>query len=297
MRYINDNKIVGNTATKIFTVTENSYSKRKQKKDKLRLEEGNVKDESFISNIDLLIERSHIKEKIPFFNTEMYISLNIILAFTGFLIGVNLANYWLVGVILGMGFVIILYSILYIISGINYERIDKDVLTFVNIMDNYSETNDDIITIMGKTYPYLSNPLKQYVEEFYNEATSTGDIKTAFRKLEFKIENERIRDVIRNIEICSRHEANYQEIIRDTRDTLKDYLKAKQQRKAIINNGRMEIVMVLILSVVMTYVFSSFVPNLFYKLRNEFIGNVILIYCVVIMGITIWNIISFDKRG
>jgi hypothetical protein len=297
MKYINDNKIVGNAATKIFTVTETSYSKRKQKKEQLRLEEGNVKDESFINNIDLLIERSHIKEKIPIFNTEIYISLNIILAFTGFILGINLANYWLVGVILGMGFVIILYAILYMISGFNYERIDKDVLTFVNIMDNYSETNDDIITIMGKTYPYLSNPLKQYIEDFYNEATSTGDIKTAFRKLEFKIENERIRDIIRNIEICSRHEANYQEIIRDTRDTLKDYLKAKQQRKAIMNNGRIEILMCLVLSIVMTYVFSSFVPNMFYRLRNDFVGNVILIYCVIIIGITIWNVISFDKRG
>jgi Flp pilus assembly protein TadB len=297
MKYINDNNIIGNTATKVFNITEFSYNKRKKNKEKIRIEEGNVKDKSFINNIDLLIERSHIKEKLPFFNTEIYISLNIILAFTGFIIGSILARYWLVGVIIGMLLIIALYSILYIISGINYEKIDKEVLTFVNIMENHSGTNDDILTIMEKTFPYLRNPLKEYIEKFCDESTRTGDITTAFRKLELKIENERVRDIIRNIEICSRHESNYQEIIRDTRDTLKEYLKSKQQRKAIIDNGRMEMISCLIMSAVMIYIFNSFISNLIFRLKSDVFGNLILIYCVIIIGITIWNMIAFDKRG
>lgn len=297
MNYINENKLVANTATKIFNITESSYNKRKLKKEKLKIEEGNVKKNSLINNIDLLIERSHIKDKLPFFNTEIYISLTVILAFTGFIIGSILARYWLIGIVLGMSFVLALYSILYIASGLNYEKIDKEILTFVNIMENYSGTNDDIVTIIGKTYPYLQNPLRQYLEQFYNEATSTGDITTSFRKLELRVENDRVSDLIRNIEICSRHEANYQEIIRDSRETIIEYLKAKQQRKAITISGRIELLVCLLLSAAMIYIFSSFVPNLMTSLRNDIKGNVILLYCVVIMGIVIWNTISFDKRG
>ena len=297
MKYISENKLVNKTTNKIFDAAETSYSKRKHKKEAQRIEEGNVQNKSFINSIDLLIERSRIKEKLPFLNTEVYISLNIIISMIAFLAGILIVHYWLIGIVCAMFSIIALYAILYIISGINYEMIDKDALTFLNIMENYSGTNDDIVTIMGRTYPYLKNPLKKYVEEFYNECNSTGDLTMAFSNLELKIENERIRDIVRNIEICSRHEANYKEIIEDSRDTLKDYLKSKQNRKAIINNGRLEILMCIVMCFIVLVVFKSFVPDLVHILQANLIGTLILLYNVIVIGIIAKGMISFDKEG
>lgn len=297
MKYTNDKKLIGNAAIKIFNISEESYTKRKNKREQLQLEEGNTKDNSIIHSIDLLIERSHIKEKIPIINTELYIATNIILSVSAFIIGDMIFKNIILALISGMITLLTIYSIFYIMSGINYNKIDSDVLTFINIMENYSGSNDDIETIIEKTYPYLNYPLKQYLEEFCNEVKRTGDLTVSFRNLEYKIENKKVRDIISNIEICSRHEANYQEIIRDSRENIVDYLKSKQQRKALINNGRMEILISLGMCIVMVVSFNSIVPHLLQTLQTSFIGNLILIYSVIIIGICLWQMISFDKEG
>lgn len=295
IRYVNKNSIIKNTSVKIFNLSELRYEERKEKKEQKRLLEGNVRDEKTMDKVDLLIERSYIKDKIPFINAEIYIVGNIILITLAFILGYIFTN-WVIATIISMLVFIINYSVLYFYSGFCYEKIDKDLLTFLNIMENYSGSNDDIVSILGKTYPYLHYPLNKHIENFYSEATSTGDITRAFRKLEYKIENEKARDIIRNLEICSRHEANYQEIIKDNRETIMDYMKSKEKRKSIISNGRIEILGMLGICILMVSITSSFVKDMFQNLLNNTTGNIILLYCIAITGLTLWNFISFDNE-
>lgn len=294
IKYIQENNLFKKLVKKLLYISERNSLKRREEKQKLRLEEGNVEDDSFINKRDLLIERSQIRKYIPFFNTEIYLALIVIFVFGGIIIG-SLMSKWIIGLVVGLILSLLLYGSIHFLSNLNYEKIDKDILTFTNIIENMSGTNDDIVTIMGKTYSYLNKPLRYHIEDFYNEASKTGNIQVAFRKLEMKIENERVRDIIRNIEMCSRHEANYNEIIKDSRATLKDYLNAKQKRKAIISGGRKEILLCIALSGVMVYIFSSFTSNLFDKLTNSTPGIGILLYCVIIGVAIIKNLISFDK--
>ena len=182
-------------------------------------------------------------------------------------------------------------------SGLNYEKVEGNILTFVNLLENYSQTNDDIVIIFGKTYEYLEEPLRGYIELFYEESISTGDVTKAFRNLENRIENTRFKEIIRNLEICSRHEANYQEIIKDCRYNLKEYLKFKQKKKAIIQNGRASLSMALGTSGFLVYMFSGFVPNLSEILITSPIGNAIILYCIVIVAICIGMMLGFDRKG
>ena len=297
IKYIQQNGAIQKTAIKIFNVTEQKYKLRKDIELARKLEDGEKEKYSFIQELDLMIERSGLRKKMPFLNTEVYIAITIILSIIGFMIGNALTRIWLFGLLITMVIILSSYALIYILSGVSYEKTDKAILPFINILENYSGASDDIVSILGRTYPYIDSPLKDYVEEFYNEATTSGDITRAFRNLEAKIENERFKEIIRNIEICSRHEANYQEIIRDTRNTLMDYLEEKQKRKAIISHGRVEIVMSIVLSSVMVAMFTSFVPNLFGLLIDTPIGNGILLYCIFVACLCVWNMISFDKKG
>ncbi len=297
IKYIQQSKSIEKSVIKMFSATEHSYKARKEVEEARRLEDGNQEKKSFIYKLDLMIERSGLRKKIPFLNTEVYIGLTIVIASLGFILVSSITGIWLLGAVVIMATVIGAYAIIYILSGIAYEKVDETILPFVNILENYSGTNDDIVSILGKTYPYLENPLREHIEEFYDEVNSSGDVTRAFRNLEVKIENERFKEIIRNLEICSRHEANYQEIIKDTRVTLMDYLEAKQKRKAIIKQGRIEILMSIGLCSVMISMFTGFVPNLFNILINSPVGNAILLYCIIVLGICLWNIISFDKKG
>jgi Flp pilus assembly protein TadB len=297
INHIQQSKAIEKSAVKMFSATEKSYNKRKGIEESRRLEDGNQEKQSFIYKLDLMIERSGLRKKIPFLNTELYIGITVVLAILGYIIITFISGIWLLGAVFIMLMIIISYGLIYILSGIAYEKVDKTILPFVNILENYSGTDDDIVSILGKTYPYLENPLREHIEDFYNEVNSSGDTTRAFRNLEIKIENERFKEIIRNLEICSRHEANYQEIIKDTRVTLMDYLEAKQKRKAIISQGRIEIAMSIGMCSVMVVMFTGFVPNLFDILINSAIGNGLLLYCIVVLGLCLWNMISFDKKG
>lgn len=285
------------TNNDIYELVERKYLKRKSEKEQIRIEMGNVKEKTFLGKMDLLIERSGIRKKIHFFNTESYMIINIVLIFASMIFGIIKYKFWIIGIVFSVIAVLILYLILTIMANVNYERIDKEVMTFINILENYSGTNDDITLIMEKTYPFIKEPLSSYIHEFCNDVYTRGDLQEAFRRFEARIENERIKDIIRNLEICSRHEANYKEIIKDSRETLKDYLAAKEERKSIIKNKRIEITMCIVVSGVILSICKSFVPNIWQLLKTTFIGNVILLYCITVITICISNIIGFDKRG
>lgn len=76
-----------------------------------------------------------------------------------------------------------------------------------------------------------------------------------------------------------------------------DYLAVKADRKAIINNGRAEIVILIISAVGIIFLFSGITSDLWNVLINTFIGNIILFYCFVILAICMVMMIVFDKRG
>lgn len=279
---------------KLFSITQNNYKKRKEEKNKLEYEEGNVKITSFMGKMDILIERSNLRKKFPSLNSEIYIFTITLLTIIGFTIANNLSG-WLLGLTVAITIVLTGYAILYYAGCLAYDRIDREVLKFINVLENFSDTNDDIVAILGKTTRYLNDPFKSYISDFHKEATTTGDVGTAFKRLESKIENPVIRDVIRHLDICSRHEANYKEIITDIRYSVKSYLKSKEKNKAITRNGRIELLVCISIMAIMLKMFEGFVPGLFIKLTTALIGKVILVYLLIVFAIIVWNFISFDK--
>lgn len=289
-------KILKNISLGILSKTEEEYEKRKNEKEELRILEGNYKETRFLNKLDILIERSGVKKTFKFLNAEMYIIINLLICCIGLLVGIFILDYWLWGLIIDIVSVMILYGILIFLEGINYTKIDKEMLTFLNLLENFSATEDDIVQIINNTYVFLKDPLKSYLRDFSLEVQSTGNIEAEFRKLENKIENEKLSSFIRNIEICSRHEANYREIIQDARASVQEYLRAKEKRKAIISNGRVEILVCIAMSVLIICLFTSLTPNLFSLLKDSLIGNLIMLYNVIVLSILAWNVIKFDKN-
>ena len=64
-----------NVIEKMVNDFETNYQKRQELEEKIRREEGNVIKKGFIHHIDMMIERSRLRKKIPFLTTELYLSL------------------------------------------------------------------------------------------------------------------------------------------------------------------------------------------------------------------------------
>lgn len=292
--YIKKNKAIEKSVYRIYSTADERYSRRKKEKEKIYIEEGNVENTSFFYKLDLLIERSELRKRFPFLSTEVYLILILTISIITLIIG-NLV-FGIIGSALGATLsVLIIHSSIYIIARRKYEEVDNEINKFVNLLESYSTSSNDILSIMGNVYPFLKEPLRTYIEEFYNEASTRGDYDRAFMNLKNKSESERLKRVIENIELASKNEANYEEIINDERRSLKSYSKSKENKKGLIKIGRADIIACLIMGSFLIYMFASFTSGLLPALINNIIGNFIIVYWVITIGYIIWKFISFDK--
>ncbi|GEM_PF-1241823 len=296
-KFLVESKIVESTATKVFNITKEKNINRTKEKEKILLEIGESEDLTFISKLDLLIQRSQINRYLGIpLNPEIYISVNIILGGLAFIIAIKLTKFWLLGVIGALLITIVLYLILYILSGNNYEKIDRQALILIDVMENYANIYDDIVQIIGKASQHLEYPLKDYMEDFQNESINTGDTQKAFRKLTRKIENSEIRDLFSNLESCSHNRANYKDIIKGSRTIMKNYIDGKEERKEMSSDGRKSLVLMLLMGGFILNMLKGMVNNMKQALLNTQTGNFILLYGVIVIFLIIWFFINYDKE-
>lgn len=276
---------------------DRKYKKRLIEERRIRQTTGNHSKKSFLYRIDRMLDYSGIRNMAGSINAEMYIVLVGTLAVFAGIIG--MITFHSIFFAFSAAIIIILLSgiILYILSGIYYNRLENEIMTFLNLVENFSKTDNDIVQIFKKALFYLDEPLKGLLLEFCNEAESIGDTAAAFNNLSARIEHAKCRELFRNLQVCSKYEANYDEVIKDCRMSMIDYLAVKADRKAIINNGRAEIVILIISAVGIIFLFSGITSDLWNVLINTFIGNIILFYCFVILAICMVMMIVFDKRG
>lgn len=275
-----------NILKKILDSLDNKYQERKARRKDFRLKEGNTEKINLIQRLDLLIERSNLRNKIPL-NSEVYIVGTLIIAILGFFTSKKISEVWIFNLIVFICVLLSSYLIIYIYSNAIYEKVDNNLILFINVLQNFSSTTEDIVTIFEKTIPYIKEPLKTYVQEFVNDAKINGNLKIAFESFQDKIENERFKNIIKNIEISSRHEANYDEVLIESRSILKGYFKHKEKKKAIKKNGNFEIGICLSMSFYMVRMITGILPNLLFDLQNSIMGNCIILYCVFVMLISI----------
>lgn len=294
VEYIKSNRAIEKSVARIYIKADERYSKRKEEKERTYLNEGNTENTSKIYQFDLMIERSGLRKKFPRLTTETYLGITSLLSIIVLLIG-NLLGGFLIGAVFVIVTIMVSYAIVYILSGRTYKKIDDEIISFVNLLENYATSDSDIVKIMGDVYPYLNEPLRDYIEEFYTEATTTGNQERAFMNLENKIENRRLKSVFRNLEICSRNDANYDVIIKDERRSLRAYSKSKEKVNQLTRSGRSDIIFLLLMGSVLISMFASFVPNLSYNLLNTGVGNIILLYCILVIGNCVISFITLDK--
>lgn len=273
------------------------YRKRIDKERNLQMTVGNREKKSLLYRLDRILDYSGLRNRVGNISAEIYIMfIAVIMLITGALTFVFTKNVFLA---ISVTFIVISISsvVLYVMSGIYYNRLEKGIMTFLNLVENFSKTENDIVQIFKKTIHYMDEPLKGILEEFCGEAESLGDTEPAFENMIIRLEHVKCRELFRNLSVCSKYEANYDEVACDCRTSMLDYLSVKAERAAIISNGRAEIIILIASAVCIVFLFSSITENLFEVLTGTLIGNIILFYCCIVFVICMIVMIMFDKRS
>lgn len=281
-KHLRDDKIIQKKMDGMFQKIQSETARRSALLRQQQEMDGELEESKLdlLTKLDSLIAQSNIRRIFPLLNAEVFLIGSIVIVALGILIG-NLAgpSYMIVGLILSVSAVFLSFAGMYMMKNRNYKRIEDGVIDFINLMENYSKTSDDIIDIIGKTYPFLGEPLRSLAQRCYTEGMRTGNVTMALTDFERGINYRMLREIVHNISVCSRYDTNYKAVIQNSRDQLMDYLAGKEKRRTIINTGRTEFLIILILAGFLFYFITSLVDNLDVAgiLLHTMAGNVLLI--------------------
>lgn len=237
----------------------------------------------WLARLDEELAYSGIKEKIKWMTTELYIIIEVIFLALVITIVTTLTNVWYGVVSLALAFI----ALKLVLSLTIYQRNKKTeaiMLQFMNIIDNFSKTSDDLITIIEKSSRYIEEPLSTQIYDAVIEAKNTGDTLSALQQLQDRVKNKHFKVLIKNLEITSRYESNYSEIIEDCRELFHDYLRTEKEKRTIRINGLLEIGAMLFFGFFSLFVLGQVTEqgNIITVLMNGgMTGRILLIYLAV----------------
>ena len=296
LSYLKEHKVLSSVAETVYEKARAQEEDRQSEQQQLLLIEGRQEKTNLLYKLDLLVLQSNIRKLIPFASTEILLVLTILLAASGFAVVTSITGTWIFGLLGFIGVCSLIYMVLYFMALSNYRKTEESLMTFINLLENYSSMEDEIIAIFSRIQTFLTEPVKSAVEQCCMEAEMTGDKGRAIRNLEKRIEHEKFKELVRNLEICSRYEANYGEVIKDSRSLLREYLAAVKERKSIINNARIEIAMIIGCCGLVFWMINDFTQTgIFSLLLGSTVGNLILVYCILMVLYALWTV-AFDRR-
>lgn len=237
----------------------------------------------FLGRLDERLAYSGIKDKFKWMTTEIYL-LFVIMVVVLVVTVVVLIKGVLWGIVSGILTVLVLDLMLVLVVARRNASTESVMLQFMNIIDNFSKTSDDLISIMEKSSRYVDAPLGPQIYDAVIEAKNSGDTVQAIQSLQDKVKNKHFKVLMRNLEISSRYEANYSEIVEDCRDIFHNYIKSEKEKRNIRLNGLAEIGTMLVIGFACTYLLGSMTEegNLIEALNNGgAMGKGILVYLVV----------------
>ena len=279
----------------IWGNVQGQYEKRKKKRDIILLLEGEKEEKKLIEKIDYLIESSRINKSIPFLTSEVLIGGSLFIASICGIIVQAITGLIVFSLPAAILTIMIIILILKGLSKKTYDKIDDQVLTYINTLENLAASNSDIVEIIEKSLEYTKDPLKSYNEEFVFQCKKGVPLTTAFKNYQDNIESRRLKQVLKNLEVCSKYEANYREILNKSRVIMKNYFLEKERRKKEVREGRLAIASVIVIGIILFKLVGSFNEDLFFYLKNTLAGNIILGYNIFVFLFGIYKFITIDK--
>lgn len=280
--YLQSFSVISGLAKQVIGQTSAQEKLRMQMAYQQRKDIGASEKTNFLYKLDLLILQSNIKKYIKWMNTQIFLFSCLTGGVLTMLVIVMLTDNSTLAFTGMVAFVMLMYSVLVVFSNINYKKVEKGLISFANIAENFSKSSDDLVTILDRVSWYVDEPLKSAIRDCVGQAKNTGDTVGAIQQLQLRIEHPQFRQLIRNLEVASRHEANYAEIIEDNRKTLQEYIRFQQERAAIYANGRIELMGVAVAGVAALYMVSDMAETSILELfTTGLFGTIISIYFII----------------
>lgn len=156
-------------------------------------------------------------------------------------------------------------------------------MSFVNLIESFSKSDDDLINILDRANQYIREPLYGIINEFVMDVRLYASPDESFEKLLNQLKNTKYEDVFICLWICSRHDSNYHEVIRDIKVSVKEYIKSKENQKAIKDSAKIDIIALLVAGFYVVNILNGFLGESVYNILFSGVAGVLIsIYCLIV---------------
>ena len=132
----------------------------------------------------------------------------------------------------------------------NLRAVNEHLMKLLDFLGNYSITAGDVAGIFHQVSRYMEEPIKSALDSCYYEAQITGDTALALRSMAEKIEHPKFKELARNMEVSLRYCADFTALVAGSRRSLREYLRLSQERKGMLREALVNMVLLLGLSMV-----------------------------------------------
>ena len=143
----------------------------------------------------------------------------------------------------------------------NYKIIDRALLPFLNQLGNFSAIQGEITNVLHQTAQYTPLILAEALEECYIEAQTSGNVSAALMGLADQFEHEKFKEIVINLEVCSRYTANLKVIVDSLRGNLMDAKRASQERRAVADSAIVEMVIMSCMLLAVLVIVDTMIQN------------------------------------
>jgi len=119
----------------------------------------------------------------------------------------------------------------------NYNATDENLMKFLDFLGNYSITSGEITAVLGQVSPYVGEPLRGVLDACYYEAQTSGDTSIALLAMAEKIQHPKFQELVRNLEVSLRYSADLTVLVSQSRRSLREYTRMRQERKALVREA------------------------------------------------------------
>ena len=139
----------------------------------------------------------------------------------------------------------------------NLKRTENNLTRLLDFLGNYSITAGEVTSIFNQVSRYMEEPLKSALDACCYEASTTGDASAALLTMAERIEHPKFKELARNLEISIRYCADFKALVNGSRRSLREYLRMAQERKGMLREAMINLVLLLGMSAAVLMIVGS----------------------------------------
>ena len=112
--------------------------------------------------------------------------------------------------------------ILFMISDVYEAKLENNIISYIIQLKNQARINNDIIVCFQNTVKYAQKPLSSYINIFLFEVQQGVNLYTAFDNLKSKVNNDKFKQLITNLENCYFNGGNLYTLLEKTQNVFKE---------------------------------------------------------------------------